>query len=342
MACDGVADGPREPVTMTSGERRLARFSWVTLALTLGVILWGAYVRASGSGAGCGSSWPMCNGQVIPRARSVQTVIEFTHRATSGLALIAVVAQFVWARRVAPAGGWLRKAAGAGLVLMLTEALVGGALVVFEHVAGDKSVARAAWTALHLTNTFLLVAALTLTSAWATRGAPRSLRWPGTRGVLAVLAVVGTLLLGISGAITALGDTLFRVGSLAEGIRQDLAPTAHFLVRLRVIHPVLGLSLAVFLVSTATSFMGVDRGPVPPSTRRWTLATAGLALAQVGLGFVNLGLLAPIPLQIAHLLMADFVWMSLIMTVATIASEPQGATDTPARLSSDANAPGRV
>jgi len=290
------------------------------VAFTLGVILWGAYVRASGSGAGCGSSWPTCNGEVIPRPRSIQTVIEFTHRATSGIDFLAVLVQLVWARR-AFAPGPVRRAAAAAMALMVTEALVGAGLVIFEHVAGDTSVARAVWTAVHLTNTFLLVAALTLVAFWSTRGEPRGFRWPGVAGALGVAALLGTLVLGISGAITALGDTLFQSKTLAEGIRQDLSPTAHFLVKLRVLHPVAGLLVGGFLLASLGRMLEKD---ATPWDRRLGWTAGGLFVAQVAVGFTNLGLLAPIPLQMVHLLVADLVWMTLVVLVAGRMSRPVG------------------
>ena len=143
---------------------RLARFAWWVLAYNLVVILWGAYVRASGSGAGCGSHWPLCNGEVIPRGASITTLVEFSHRLTSGLALIAVVALWWRCRSLVAAGSAARRMANASLVLMLTEAAVGAGLVLFQLVADNASMARALFMAIHLINTFLLVAALTLTA----------------------------------------------------------------------------------------------------------------------------------------------------------------------------------
>ncbi|MFN8454080.1 MAG: COX15/CtaA family protein [Anaerolineae bacterium] len=70
---------------------RFAKYVWTVLAYNLAVILWGAFVRASGSGAGCGSHWPLCNGEVIPRTPQMETLVEFTHRLTSGLALLLVI-----------------------------------------------------------------------------------------------------------------------------------------------------------------------------------------------------------------------------------------------------------
>src|ERR1043166_4793099 len=128
---------------------RFQSFAWFALVYNVFVILVGAYVRASGSGAGCGSHWPMCNGQVIPRAPRLETLIEFTHRITSGLAFMMVLAQLVWALRAFPRGHGVRRAAAGAFALILSEALVGGGLVIFEMVAGNKSIARAYWMAAH-------------------------------------------------------------------------------------------------------------------------------------------------------------------------------------------------
>src|SRR6188472_342187 len=110
---------------------RLARFAWAVLAYNVAVIVWGAYVRATGSGAGCGAHWPLCNGTVILRAPAVETLIEFSHRATSGLSLILVVVLFFWARRVAAAGHPVRLGATLSLAFMLSEAALGAGLVLF-------------------------------------------------------------------------------------------------------------------------------------------------------------------------------------------------------------------
>lgn len=123
--------------------RRFAIFSWSVLVYNLGIILWGAFVRASGSGAGCGSHWPLCNGEVIPRSPTVQTLIEFSHRLTSGVALILVVALTVAAFRAFPKRHIVRRGALFSLFFMLTEALVGAGLVLFSLVADNASIARA-------------------------------------------------------------------------------------------------------------------------------------------------------------------------------------------------------
>ncbi|HYG64390.1 MAG TPA: COX15/CtaA family protein, partial [Thermoanaerobaculia bacterium] len=184
---------------------RFARYSWFTLAYTIAVILWGAAVRATGSGAGCGSHWPLCNGEVVPRAPGVETLIEFSHRVTSGLALLFVVGLAVAAFRSRPRGHSARRAALWSLFFMLTEAAVGAGLVLFEMVADNQSMARALWMGAHLINTFFLVAAMTLTVHFAGGGAPFRLRGQGSAGGWLALGFAGLLLSGVSGAVAALG-----------------------------------------------------------------------------------------------------------------------------------------
>ena len=319
---------------------RFARYGWAVLGFNLLVILWGAYVRASGSGAGCGAHWPLCNGVVIPRAPALETIIELTHRATSGVALLLVVAQLAWARRIAPRRGPLWWAAHAAMALMLTEALVGAGLVLFEMVAENASLARAWWLAAHLLNTFGLLAMLGLVPWLAARmgmisATPKASaaaytfsgalatawRAAGRERGLLLAALLGTLLLGMTGAITALGDTLFPSQSLAEGFAQDFSPTAHLLIRLRVIHPTLAVAMAAVLLLTA----GVCATRRPSrETRRFGIAVASLVVTQLLAGLVNLVLLAPTWMQLVHLLLADLLWLALVgLAAATLATAPR-------------------
>lgn len=302
---------------------RFARYGWGVLAFNLLVILWGAYVRASGSGAGCGAHWPLCNGEVIPRAPAFETLVEMTHRLTSGVALILVVIQLAWARRTLPRGDAARLAAHVAMGLMLTEALVGAGLVLFEMVAQNASIARAYWLAAHLLNTFGLIAALVLVPWFASgQPAPR-FRGIATEGKLLLTALGGTLVLGMTGAVTALGDTLFPAGSLAEGLAQDFSPTAHLLVRLRVLHPSFAV-LVVFVLLLAAGVAAKFRPSV--TTIRLAIAVATLAMTQLAAGLVNLLLLAPIWMQLVHLLLADALWLSLVLlTASALATERRRA-----------------
>ncbi len=284
---------------------RFARYAWGVLAYNLAVILWGAIVRATGSGAGCGSHWPLCNGEVVPRAAAVATLIEFSHRLTSGVALLGVLALVVFARRAFPRGHAARFWAWASFAFILGEAAVGAGLVLFELVADNQSMARALFMASHLINTFFLLAALALTAhhgGWPAADVRASL--PGS-AYLAALA--GMLLLGSSGAVAALGDTLFPAGSLQEALAQDLSPAAHVLIRLRILHPTLAVGVGIGLLALAVH-AGRSR-----ATRRLAQAAGGLLIAQTLAGALNVALLAPIALQVLHLLLADLLWVALVL-----------------------------
>jgi heme A synthase len=301
---------------------RLARFAWWVLGYNIVVILWGAYVRASGSGAGCGGHWPLCNGAVIPQAASITTLVEFSHRVTSGLALLAVVALWWKVRRLLAASHPARRTATWSLVFMLTEAAVGAGLVLFQLVADNASMARALFMAVHLINTFLLVAAITLTAHFLDDGRPVSVAHsPFAVGGL-VVGALGILMVGTSGAVSALGDTLYPSASLAQALASDLSTTSHLLIRLRVLHPALALTVAVGLV------IGAHRFPLATDDARGRLAAgavAATAVAQVVAGFVNVLLLAPIWMQIVHLLVADVLWIAFIVLAAsTLAAAADG------------------
>lgn len=292
---------------------RFARYAWAVLAYNLLVIVWGAFVRATGSGAGCGDHWPTCNGQVVPRAPALETVIEFTHRLTSGLDLVLVLGLVVWAYRSHPRAHPVRVGATLSGVFLITEALLGAGLVVFRLVAGNQSVARAWYLALHLSNTFILLAALALTAWWASGGAPVSIARKASPAVVLGAGLVGALAVAVSGGIAALGDTLFPATSLAHGLVQDFSPTAHVFLRLRLWHPVLAVGVGLFAVATGWVFAALRR-----DRRATGFATAltALVLGQCALGVANVLLLAPVPLQLLHLAVADAFWIVLVLHAA--------------------------
>lgn len=296
---------------------RFAKYAWGVLTYNLAVILWGTYVRATGSGAGCGSHWPLCNGEVIPRTPQVATMIEFAHRISSGLALLLVVGLIIWAFRLYPTSHPVRLSAGLSMVFMISEALVGAGLVLFKLVAQDTSTARTMVITIHLMNTFLLLAALTLTAWWASGGRPVQLKGQGWLGLALGLGFLAMLILGASGAVTALGDTLFPASSLAEGLQQKFSPTAHFLVRLRLFHPLIAIAVGVYVVIVIGLFNA--RRPDPLARQIGRIFTI-LYFVQLGAGAFNVLLLAPIWIQLWHLLMSDALWiMWVLFATATLA-----------------------
>jgi heme A synthase len=300
--------------------RPIARFAWALLAYQMAVIVWGAYVRATGSGAGCGQHWPLCRGEVVPRSPSAATLIELSHRLSSGVALILTVVLLGWALRAYPRGHRVRRGAGATVTLMLTEAVIGAGLVLLKLVAHDASLERAVGTSLHLINTFLLLAATTLTAWWASGADPVTLRGRGAVASPLALCLVATLLVATTGALTALGDTLFPSSSVATGLAQDMAAGAPLYVRLRAIHPMVAVATAALVLVTMT-FVRTLRPA--RSVHFLSRAAAVLAVAQVALGLLDITLLAPVTLQLVHLVTADLVWIALVLTsAAALAAAP--------------------
>lgn len=293
----------------------MSKYAWFVLAANIAVILWGAYVRATGSGAGCGSHWPLCNGVVLPRAPQIETVIEFAHRATSGIAFILLLILVIWIFRIYPKGHRLRFSSGMAMLFMVTEALVGAGLVLFEWVASDASLGRAMSIVIHLINTFLLLAFLVITAWWATGGRDIVVRMSDSSFWMIMIGLLGTIILGASGALAALGDTLFPVDTLAEGLRQDFSTTAHFLVRLRILHPTIAVLVGFYLIVTTgiiTNRKGDDW------VRRFGRILIITVLIQFGAGLLNVFLLAPVWMQIVHLLIADIIWIMSILFAANV------------------------
>ncbi len=282
-------------------------------AANIVVILWGAFVRASGSGAGCGSHWPLCNGEVMPRDAGLSTMIELTHRITSGLALILVVILLVRAFKLFAPGHAARKWAVWTMIFMLGEAAIGAGIVLFELVAENESMARALFMGTHLINTFLLLGALALT-AHVGGGAPNPSWQHGTPRLRRVItgSILGTFLLGASGGVAALGDTLYPADSLREAVAQDLSPTSHILIQLRVLHPLIAVVVALLLLH----LVGLVRRMPKPDARRYANWLNLLIIVQILVGSLNIILLAPVWMQLVHLLLADLVWLSLVLTAA--------------------------
>jgi len=299
---------------------RFAAFAWAVLAFNLLVIVWGAYVRATGAGAGCGDHWPLCNGAVVPRAPGVETVVEFTHRATSGVALLLVVALVVWAFRAYRKGHPVRAGAVASLVFILVEALIGAGLVLLRLVGDNASVARAVYLSVHLANTFVLVGVLALTAWWASGGRAARGRGAGALRGHACAVLLATLALGVSGAVAALGATLFPGSAAEEVARGDLSAAARLMFSLRhyKLHPLLAVAVGAYVVAFA---VWVRRLSASGWARRWAAAAAWLVAAQTVAGLVNAALLAPVWLQLLHLLLADLLWLALVLLTASALAE---------------------
>jgi cytochrome c oxidase assembly protein subunit 15 len=283
---------------------RVARAAWLLLGYTVLVIVWGAYVRATGAGAGCGSHWPLCNGQVIPRSPRLDTLVEFAHRLSSGLLGLFVLALAVAVFRAFPKGHGARKGVLWVSFFVVTEALLGAGLVRFEWVVANDSEARVYVMGFHLVNTFLLLGALTLT-AWHAQWEP--IRKPLTSRSIP-LGIVGVALLavGSSGAITALGDTLV----LTAGLSPADSPVVARLVATRFYHPTVAVVTFVLLVVV---LWRLGRAFSRPFAR----ALVALFVVQLALGALNVYLRAPVWMQLLHLLVSDGIWIAFVLFTAT-------------------------
>jgi heme a synthase len=302
----------------------LRRFAWAVLAYFVAVILWGTLVRATGSGAGCGEHWPLCNGTVMQYSPRMDTMIEFTHRLTSGISFFSVVALLVWTYRKTERGHLARTAVVASVAFTLIEAILGAFLVKLGLTAQSQSPLRAPYLALHLTNTLLLLAALTLAAHMLSRSVGymrNSVRLVAPAG--AVTAVIVVLVLGVTGSLAALGDTLFPATSLGQALAQDFSATSGWLVRWRWTHPTIAFVSIVFLIwLLVRAAQQPMSGKTHWDNRKLSAVVLLLLAAQYVLGVLDVFLLAPVWLQVAHLLGADVLWAALVVLTARLTIQP--------------------
>lgn len=335
----GTASGIERSTTTPT---RFARAAWAAVIYTLFVVLFGAVVRITGSGAGCGQHWPTCHGEIAHMPKSVETLIEFTHRVTSGLCLPLVIGLWVWALVRFQRGHSTRRYAALGVLLMVVEALVGASLVLLELVGANASASRAVFMGVHLISTSLLMGAMVLTAWTAGRPETRDLRIrpydAAGRRLLALM--LGVVLVSMLGAVTALGDTLYPVqqgAALAERLHGT-----HFLERLRIAHPVSAVVLAFGIwwlmgrfedsaatgeaAERATQATGASAAFVAggESARSfhaqsgiWARRVKALLALQVGVGVVNIALSAPGYMQVTHLAVGTLLWVCLVLLFAS-------------------------
>jgi heme A synthase len=86
------------------------------------------------------------------------------------------------------------------------------------------------------------------------------------------------------------------------------------LIRLRVLHPAIAIGTGLVIAFGAPRLL---RGEADPAGRFARAATA-LALLQLGVGLLNVILLAPIWMQIGHLLVADALWVACVLLAAGV------------------------
>ncbi|MEA2001498.1 MAG: COX15/CtaA family protein [Actinomycetota bacterium] len=318
---------------MTSPEavpdRRIALLSWSVLVLTVAVVIGGALVRATDSGAGCGESWPICGGQFIPEIGNYHTAIEVSHRLMTGLLGFGVLAIFILVRRQFEKDHRLRRAVFAGGVLLIIESLLGASLVIFGWVEFDASIARLIVVPLHLLNTFMLVGAFAMVAYFASGGGGFRVDLSATRDRLVIGGLGVILTIGATGALNALADTLIRSDALHIADSGEFLVTEPVLTQIRAIHPFVaivgGLALYMMVRYLAAGATGLVK---------WlALAIQGIIWVQFILGMVNIALEVPLETQLIHLFVADVLWIAFVLLGAHLLAGSDGSSasllDTP-------------
>ncbi len=307
--------------------KRFITYTWITLVVTMIVILWGDVVQATGSGDGCGAYWPVCNGEVLPAFEGRETIIEYTHRATSGIVFLMAAALLIWSRRSFEKGSLVRRSANYSMFFMVTESLVGAALVLFRLVGEDASLARAFIAPIHLLNTLLLIASIVFILYFAYGG--KRFQWQNNRlSWLLALGIAGIMIISTTGAITSLGDAIFPVTSTGEAIQQSQTAGQHFLVRLRVWHPVTAIIWGIYLAVVAYL---VARARPSRYTNILAYSVLALFISQLIVGTLNVVLNAILPTQIIHLLLADALWSAWVLLCAFALSQASTASQVPTK-----------
>ncbi|MEZ0391374.1 MAG: COX15/CtaA family protein [Pseudobdellovibrionaceae bacterium] len=311
----------------------MSRFQKWTRALviyTLLVILWGAWVRISHSGDGCGDTWPLCQGKIIPDAQQGKTWVELSHRVMSGLYGFLVLGFFFWARKLFPKGHKARFWAGLSLLFTVTEALLGAKLVLFKLVGTNDTPYRALIMGLHLVNSLLLTGSVTLTGdfagarSWIARtSSPWTFEGLKPKRIVSGL-LLSFFLIGISGAIAALASTLFPSTSLLEGFQADWNTESHYLIRWRGLHPLFGILFGGSIALTAWLSIQLQK------PEELELARRGKRLALVtGLGVAfgigTLVLLSPTWMKLSHLALAHGVWIFLVLWIREVLLRAENA-----------------
>ena len=316
--CRSPPDSLTDMAEVSIVRRRVfAVTAWSTLAFNVLVILGGTIVRATGSGDGCGATWPKCGDQFVPPNATVETLIEFSHRVSSFLAGLGVALVVILAFWFFKKGSVVRKAAVISGVFLVLEALLGAALVLFGWVDADISAGRLVVVPLHLINTFLLLGSLSVTAWWGSGFPPPSHQADDSTKRWMIVGGLLILVLGATGALNALADTVFPSESVVGDLSEKFGPTAPLLSNLRIVHPIVAIvgGLAIAWIATSRSLHAGVR------SKRLSGAVVLIVFSQFFIGVVNIFLLTPLLVQVIHLMVADILWITYVFLWASLIGE---------------------
>jgi|GEM_PF-6020 len=290
---------------------KFSKYSFWVLGLNLLIIAWGVLVRASKSGDGCGNHWPLCNGPKDPLMGSVATFIEGAHRLSTSFDGLLVIGLTYWAFRSFSKGTQVRKAASAAMFFTIVEGFIGAALVTYKLVTTNESVQRAGVMSFHVISTFFLVSSITLCAFLGSKNREITVKKQGAVGWMVTLSFVTVAIMGVTGAISALGHTLDPVANVLKAAAN---PHTFWMVRVQPIHPYIALAVGMFLLLVVTLISNLR--PCL-EVRRSGAILLGAYGTELIVGYINIYFQAPIWVQMVHLATAD----ALVVALAWFSAE---------------------
>ena len=279
---------------------KLNSYAKLGLFLSIVSILAGAFVRATGSGDGCGATWPTCKGRIIPALTDTSELIEFSHRSVSGLLLVVTLIIFSKTRKFQK-GSLVKSVTNYLTFFVIFEAIIGAIIVLFEWVGLNSSLPRIVAVPIHLVNTFGLLGCYAILYK-IIEDDLKEIKSIFNKNFILISLLF--LLSGATGSITALADALFPSASFIEGFLEDFDKTSEALTRLRILHPIISSALSVVLYVYSTRInkkYGVN-----------VKLLKTFVIVAVLLGVLNVISNIVLPLSILHLAIADFLWISYI------------------------------
>ena len=279
---------------------KLISYTKLGILLSILSILAGAFVRATGSGDGCGSTWPTCKGKVIPQLSDTSEVIEFSHRSISGILLIVTLIIFIKSRNISK-GSIIRTTVNFLTFFVVFEAAIGAVIVLYEWVGLNSSLPRIIAVPIHLVNTFGLLACYAILYKVLLNNF-QNIRKLWDRRFIFIAFLF--LLSGATGSITALSDVLFPSASFYEGLIEDFDRTSELLTRLRILHPIVATGLSAVLI--------IESRTIQKDYKINVKFLQFLVIIAVTLGLLNVLSNIVILLSIFHLAIADLLWITYI------------------------------
>lgn len=279
---------------------KLISYTKLGIVLSILSILAGAFVRATGSGDGCGSTWPTCKGKIIPQLSDTSEIIEFSHRSISGILLIVTLIIFTKSRNMSK-GSITRTTVNFLTFFVVFEAAIGAVIVLYEWVGLNSSLPRIVAVPIHLVNTFGLLACYAILYKVLLNNFKNIKQLWDRRFVFVAFLF---LLSGATGSITALADVLFPSASFYEGLMEDFDRTSELLTRLRILHPIVATGLSAALI--------IESRNIQKDYKIDVKFLQLLVIVAVTLGVLNVLSNIVLLLSIFHLAIADLLWITYI------------------------------